>query len=61
MVGNLSKYFKWTPEYILWKLSYPNLVMYSATIPKAGKDDTENVKTTYVKPEDEASKLKRYL
>lgn len=27
------KYFGWHPDYVLWEISYPNLVMYMLSIP----------------------------
>lgn len=33
MVGGVAKAYGWTPDYVLYELSYTNMIMYSAVLP----------------------------
>lgn len=44
LVYNLSRIFETTPEYVLYEISYANLIMYGAAVPSFDdeKDDWDD-------------------
>lgn len=41
MIGGIAKYFRYEHDFILWGISWANLLMLSASIPVYESDDEE--------------------
>ena len=54
MIGGMAKAYGWTPEYVLYDLSYANLIMYSAVLPSYNKEkkDKDGKKITGMSTKD---------
>ena len=41
MIGGVAKAYGWTPDYVLYELSYANMIMYSAVLPTGASSKKE--------------------
>ena len=54
VVGGVVKNFMLTPDYVLWRMSYDNIIMYSAVLPSYDPDGkTEDKELDFEDLEDE--------
>lgn len=65
----MCKYWGWTEDYVLDQLTWQNLVMYLATIPKYDEDDTSDDEykdnelfkdIDIIEPDEELALLKKF-
>jgi hypothetical protein len=51
MIGGVAKAYGWTPDYVLYEMSYANMILYSAVLPtgassKKKEDTKKEIKAT---------------
>jgi hypothetical protein len=60
MIAGIVKAYNWTLDYVLYELSYVNMIMYSSVLPSydSNKDKKSNTSQEVIKADDPANRDK---